>query len=235
MGYGVSGNGMVFGVPPRPSAGSFSGTPWANVSNKNRLFASGAGNPNVTPQQQQSNLQGMQNGTFNFQSTLGGTQQPTRTPAPGMPMGYQQQGQQQGSQPQYGDLQIQTAIQPKPIYSPQLTQQAMSRIGATNRQQGNLLYNMKQFDRPGVSRSAGTMAAALPGAVGGQVAADSGMANQFLDDRVANEQNMLMGQIARDREGLGLGNLFARMREGDHRQYMSNLNNTSGLLARMLG
>lgn len=227
-------------APPRISAGSFAGSPWANVSNKNRLFASGAGNPNVTPQQQQSNLQGMQNGTFNFQSTLGGTQSPTMTrPPQAGPQPVTGGDYQVGGQNRLGtggsSLNINTGIQPAPVYSPQMTQNAMSQIGAENRQQGNLLYNMKQFDRNGISRSAGTVAAALPGDIRSQVSADSGMANQFLDDRVANEQNMLMGQIARDREGLGLGNLFARMREGDHRQYMNNLNNQSGLLSRMLG
>ncbi len=230
--------------------------PWSQVSNKNRLFASGAGNPNVTPQQQQQNLQGMQNGTFDFQSTLGGTQSPTRGVGtqqyPGPPGSGPGGGSYfnpggaagGGSQPSYGStVQIGgNAIQPKPVYSSSLTNQAMSQIGAENRQSGNLLYNMKQFDRPGVSRSAGSAYAAMGPASQYNVAADSGMANQFLDDTVANEQNMLMGQIARDRESQGLGNLLARSREGDHRKYLSDqrhlfdsLQNPSGLLARMLG
>lgn len=46
--------------------------PWNQVSYRDRMFASGAGNPNVTPQQQQQNIAGMGNGTFNFQNTLRG-------------------------------------------------------------------------------------------------------------------------------------------------------------------
>jgi hypothetical protein len=103
---------------------------------------------------------------------------------------------------------VQTSITPTPIYTPQMTNQAVNQSFATAMPDLNSV--VKQFDRPGVSRSAGTLAAAMPQMAEGALTAMQAQAEIPLQDMMANQQHLLAGETAREQEGLDLANLLAR-------------------------
>lgn len=109
-------------------------------------------------------------------------------------------------------MQVGTSINPKPIYSPDMTSGAVNNAVAEQHQAANPEYLMKATDRPGRSRDAGSLMTAMPGMVGGEVGARMAKAGIPLDDAFANAGNILRGEVARDREGLGYANLGARLK-----------------------
>lgn len=126
-------------------------------------------------------------------------------------------GQQNGATNQRPGLfsnlmQVGTSITPKPIYSPDMTSGAVNNAVAEQHQAANPEYLMKATDRPGRSRDAGSLMTVMPGMVGGEVGARMAKAGIPLDDAFANAGNILRGEVARDREGLGYANLGARLK-----------------------
>jgi hypothetical protein len=140
--------------------------------------------------------------------------------------------QQRGpiSTPQAG-MNINTSIQPKPIYEPWMTQRGMNQIGADAAQASNLPYLMKQFDRPGMSRSEGSLGLAGPMAANMQANAGIDQGNLMMDDMFANQKQMLAGEIARGQEGRSLGGLSLALQEMQDRF----LNNQLGRAFSFLG
>lgn len=105
-----------------------------------------------------------------------------------------------GGNPQSGVAQINTSIQPRNIFTPQMTATATNQAVADSLQQASMPYALKQTDRPGVSRSASSVYRALPKVA--QAHSDAAMqsAGIPLADEAANQQNMLRGQIAQGQE-----------------------------------
>lgn len=126
-------------------------------------------------------------------------------------------------------------VQPRPVYTPQQTQNAMSQVQGAHRQGGDLYGLMKQYDRPGVGRSEATLSMAMPQQVRADVAGRAAQGGLYMDDTVANQKNMLTGSIARDREMLGLGNLAARMAEIEQRNQLGQQGQNYGLISQLMG
>jgi hypothetical protein len=108
---------------------------------------------------------------------------------------------------------LNTSITPQIVYEPDLTAKAGNQILATQAQQSDPRWLMKQFSTPGRSWDAGTAAAATPYLAQGQFLGNQGYANLALGDMMANQESLMAGEIAREKEGLGLGNLLARLQE----------------------
>ena len=106
--------------------------------------------------------------------------------------------------------QVKTSINPANVYSPTDTQHAVNQAMAQGQMQADPYSAIKQFDRAGVSRSAGTLARALPSMAQGQTAAAFAPGQIGLSDATTNAQNMLAGQTGRDAEGLGLAGILAK-------------------------
>ena len=70
-------------------------------------------------------------------------------------------------------------------------------------------------------------AAATPYLAQSQFLGNQGVAGLQLGDYLTNQQQMLQGETAREQEGLGLGNLLARLGE-------SQITNRNGMLSPLL-
>ncbi len=110
--------------------------------------------------------------------------------------------------------QIQTSIQPKGMYAPWMTNLASSIATGEHFRRGDLRTAQKKFDRPGMSRGAGSAYMAMPQVAQSYAAGRAARAGIPMQDSFANASNILRGQIAREQEGLGLGNLSARLLGG---------------------
>jgi hypothetical protein len=108
---------------------------------------------------------------------------------------------------------INTSITPQIVYDPELTAKAGNQILATQAQQSDPRWLMKQFSSPGRSMDAGTAAATTPYLAQGQFLGNQGYANLMLGDTMANQESLLAGEMAREKEAMGLGNLLARLQE----------------------
>lgn len=125
--------------------------------------------------------------------------------------------------------QVQTNITPQSIYTPEMTQWAVNQAVADNTP--DLRNAMKQFDRPGVSRSAGTMAAAMPAVAASQLAQREAAANIPFLDNMANQKHMMSGEIARENQALEMGNLLNRLNSTRQQQYLGGRQNDLSQLA----
>lgn len=146
-----------------------------------------------------------------------------------MPFG--QMGQQgPASQFGYGVGNVTGSITPTGVYTPEMTNAAANQAEAEAMRASSLPGLLKQLDRNGVSRSAGSVAAVMPqmAQYQQQGAYD---ANQIrASDEVANRQSMLNGQIAQDQEGLGLMSLLRQLYGINQSQDTRNLNLGASLL-----
>lgn len=138
--------------------------------------------------------------------------------------------------------QISTSIQPQGIYEPWMTQYATNQLRADALAGADPFYAQKAFDRPGVSRSAGTLSAAMPGIARSHAAARQIGAGVPLSDAIANYGNVLGGEIEREQEALGYGSLYARMLSGQlgfnraqQGQGLTNFGTIGSLLAGIYG
>lgn len=127
--------------------------------------------------------------------SAGGTASPT--PAPTSP----------------GQSTVTTSINPSPIYTPTMTQQAVNQAMATAAQRANPYFAQKQFDSPGMSRTAGSMAAAMPSIADALAQGHSAATALPFADAAANAAHMLAGQSAQDQEGLGLAGINQSLSE----------------------
>ena len=111
----------------------------------------------------------------------------------------------------------------------------MSQVQGANRAYADPQVAMKGFDRPGLGRSEGTFAAALPGIMEARGAGQAGQANVFMDDLVANQNQMLTGSIARDREMRGLGGLGLNLYGIDQNRELGSVGNQLQFFNRLMG
>src|SRR5690606_33046579 len=116
--------------------------------------------------------------------------------------------------------QVNTSINPNDIYTPRMARAAANHAYAQAFQRANPVALMKQYDRPAVSRSAGTMSAILP-----EMSALLSNAREMatlipFQDAAANAQHRLQGQIARESEGQSLMETqLARQRMFDEAEF----------------
>lgn len=114
-------------------------------------------------------------------------------------------------------------IAPQNIYTPQHTAVAQNQALASAAQQADPRWNMKQFSGLGRSQDAGTAAAAMPG-IAQALSQGNAMAGAYqIGDTLANQQNLLAGQIGRESEGTALGNLLQRLNENQITQRNQSL------------
>ena len=197
--------------------------PWNQVSQKNRLFAAGAGG-GVGPQQQRANLQAMQNGTFQFNPQAGAQMGQSRMPTmmPNLPQQYPQQGHVPGfsaagggqlasnpvAQGGYGQgfmnsgLQNQTQLASNPV-APQLRVSSPNAAPGMAQHLSDLLSQRNQ-----------------------QTALDLTRQGAY-----ANAQHGLQAQQARSRAGLG----WAGVQSSDQLAAMQNQMDIISAIIRMLG
>jgi hypothetical protein len=89
-----------------------------------------------------------------------------------------------------------------------MTQQASNR--AFDENVIDMRTAMKQGDRPGVSRSAGSVSSALPIVGQGMIQGMQARAAIPLQDNIANQQHLMAGEVAREQEAQDLASLLAR-------------------------
>lgn len=131
--------------------------------------------------------------------------------------------------PYSNQSQVQTNITPQSIYTPEMTQWAVNQAVADNTP--DLRNAMKQFDRPGVSRGSGTMAAAMPAVAASQLAQREAAANIPFLDNMANQKHMMSGEIARENQALEMGNLLNRLNSTRQQEYLGGRQNDLSQLA----
>lgn len=144
-------------------------------------------------------------------------------------------GQQTGSPmapgaPISGVSQIQTTIQPRDIYTQQMTQQRVNQAMADAHQRGNMSQLLKQFDRSGVSRSGRNTFAALPQYAQSRSDAVQAQAAIPLADEAANQQNRLRGEIAQGLEFNQLARLLLGQQSLNNWVQQSNLSGIGNIL-----
>lgn len=137
--------------------------------------------------------------------------------------------------PGQGLFNVQTSITPQPVYNQNQTQYAKNQAMADAYQQSSFPWLLKQFDRPGMSRSQGTIGAATPQYVQGL--ANAGMAQQAIpfQDAAANAQNMLQGETARESEAQGLARVLAGFQGSNQNAQIAQQNQLLSLLSQLLG
>jgi hypothetical protein len=138
----------------------------------------------------------------------------------------------QAPQPLLGN--VTSSITPMSVFTPQMTNYAANQAQAEYERAASPNFLMKQYDRPGVSRSAGTASAALPmmAALRGQGASEA--ANIRASDEMANRQSLLAGQKAQDQEGLSLMSLLSMIQGQGRNNEMNDFGATLQLLQGLL-
>ena len=126
---------------------------------------------------------------------------------------------------------VQTGIQPRQVYTPQLSRQAINQGRAGLAQQFNPMALAKQFDRPGVSRGPQTAARIAPMMAQGYAARSALGPNIRFSDDAANRQMLLSGQSARDQSAGQWADLMSR---GQDQWWQSQFGNF-GMLMNLLG
>ena len=105
---------------------------------------------------------------------------------------------------------------PRPVYQPWQTAHAVNQQVADQTPDAN--YAQKAFDGRGMSRSAGTLSAAMP-AMSRQLSAGLlGSAAQPMEDYIANQQNMFSGEVNRSGMANRMGGLLNTL-QGTQNQY----------------
>jgi hypothetical protein len=176
--------------------------------------------------------------SFGGQQSFGGAANPRQNPgnagAWNNYQGYQgtQQPQQQNQVPGgYGSTT--SSVTPTGVYTPQMTQQAVNQYRAYGAQQADPRLQQKQFDSPGRSLDAGTMAAAMPGITQAQFGGMQQAAQTPLQDMLANQQQLLSGQVGQQNEVAGQQqNLLGQYGQNIYQQ--QNLYPMLGMLGQML-
>lgn len=135
--------------------------------------------------------------------------------------------------PANGQANVQTTITPQSIYTPQMTQQATNQAVATNTP--DMRMAMKQNTQPGISRSAGSMAAAMPGFSQSALTGNKAQAEIPLLDEIANQKHLMGGQVAREDQALSLANLMSRLNSLNQRQALNSAGNAQNILLSLLG
>jgi hypothetical protein len=138
----------------------------------------------------------------------------------------------QAPQPLLGN--VTSSITPMSVFTPQMTNYAANQAQAEYERAASPNFLMKQYDRPGVSRGAGTASAALPmmAALRGQGASEA--ANIRASDEMANRQSLLAGQKAQDQEGRGLMELLSLINSVGQNNQMNDFNLSLGMLRGLL-
>jgi hypothetical protein len=157
--------------------------------------------------------------------------------APRTPMQRHQMPSIQGTTPQAPQPllgNVTSSITPMSVFTPQMTNYAANQAQAEYERAASPNFLMKQYDRPGVSRSAGTASAALPmmAALRGQGASEA--ANIRASDEMANRQSLLAGQKAQDQEGLSLMSLLSMIQGQGRNNEMNDFGATLQLLQGLL-
>lgn len=150
--------------------------------------------------------------------------------APQQPMPQMPQQPQQTFSPT-----ISTSINPQPIYNQSHTNAAVSVAKALQDQIADPRYQMKQFSRQGASQDAGTLYAAMPAISAAKSAGLLAQAAIPLEDLIANQKHLLSGEMAREDEAMGWGNLIARQYDSLIGRQTQNTSNFLSILASLLG
>lgn len=156
--------------------------------------------------------------------------QPPQQTGPNLPGGAGGQGnagQQVGQ-----NFNIQTSTEPSLTFDDNLTQRTVNKDVANSIVP--IDFAMKQFTRPGSSRSQSTLAAALPAFASGLSNAASAQALIPFQDRITNLNQQRAGEVAREDEFFGLANLQARLLEQDQFAQRSLLQQLSGLTGSLI-
>lgn len=117
---------------------------------------------------------------------------------------------------------------PQNIYSDTQTQQATNQAVAQARANADPRWQEKQFQTAGRSTDAGTLSAAAPGIGQSLSAAQSAMGMIPLQDYIANQNNMLSGQVNQENESLGLSQLMGNMSNNNLSNNLSWLSTLTG-------
>jgi hypothetical protein len=128
---------------------------------------------------------------------------------------------------------ITTPMAPQDIYSPQQTNAAAN--NAFNNSLTSMRYAQKQFDRPGVSRSAGTEYAAMPQVAGGVSTGQDNAASQRLSDYADNTNNQLGYQQMQGNWNNQNSNLLNSLLHINNQYQLSSNNNQISNLQQLLG
>lgn len=126
---------------------------------------------------------------------------------------------------------VSSTPRPEFVYSPSQTLAQAGSAVAEAHQAADPEYQMKQFARPGMSRGAGTLAAAMPGIQQAESQADRARQEIPMMNNLQNLAFQTQGQYAQGQESLQLFNLLQRLQQN---QNTSNMSNISPLLS-MLG
>ncbi len=128
---------------------------------------------------------------------------------------------------------VQTTITPTNLYTPQMTQAAVNQAIASNTPDSR--FAQKANYTPGVSRSAGTLAAATPALTQGIWAQRQGAAEIPLLDEIANQKHMLAGQVGRENEAQSLASLMQRLNLLHQQESNNSASNYQSVLMSLLG
>jgi hypothetical protein len=152
-------------------------------------------------------------------------------PAPGTGTG----GSPTPGGPAPGQAPVTTSIDPSGVYNRSQTQGLINQLAADQFMNADADYLMKQYQRPGMSRDAGTLSRVMP-AIG---EAEANVANiqamqPMLDDLV-NRQQLLAGQTAQGQEGIALANILAQLQQTQDAENLAPLQAMSPIYSALFG
>ena len=133
-----------------------------------------------------------------------------------------------------GFANINSSITPMNVYDQRQTNASMNQARAAAQRSANPNFAMKQFDRPGVSRSAGSLGAAMPSIMNARANAGYNPANIVLGDAAANANSILTGQVNRDHETQGILSLLGNQQVFDANQRVNNMMPFLGYIGNLL-
>lgn len=142
------------------------------------------------------------------------------------------ESQGDGSFAGQGIAPVSTSITPQDLYTPEQTAHATSVAAGQAFERADPFSAMKQFDRPGLSRDAGSMSLAIPGMAAGTQGAVNSLYQQPVADAMANNQFRLQGEVARGQEGLNLAQVLRQLQQN---QDYERIQGMSPLMSILMG
>ncbi len=130
---------------------------------------------------------------------------------------------------------VTTSIKPRDIFSNQQTAYQRNNAVAQALAGSNPYEAYKGFDRPGMSRGAGTRRSIAPTMMQGRAQAAEASAMVPFADAAANARNMLSGQVARENEAQGLTGINQQMIDLQNNRDLVNQQNSLSILRALMG
>ena len=135
-----------------------------------------------------------------------------------------------------GNIEVDTSVNPTGVYSNQQTREGQNLAHAQAMQSGNPAGMIQNYTRPGISAaSPALLSQMVPEIAGAYGAGQQAVQSLPFQDAMANAQQLLSGQVAREQEGLGMAGVLGGLNLAQQRAGLQQQGGLLSFLQQLLG